>query len=524
MGAAKSWILFGAVVFSMAPGCGGGASNTGSGGAGASGSGGAATSSMSSSSSGTGGASTSSTSSSSSGNGGGGSGGASSSSSGTGGAASCGDGVLQAPELCDTAIPAGQLGACPSSCDDGDSCTVDTMMGSGCQASCAHDPVPAQDGDGCCPAGAGTNTDNDCKPLYQDGTPKTICAGPNHMPTIAAGAGRFAIGCMRRGTQQETPTVKVLDGQGMELASHDLLTSNGLYYTDIQVSFHDNRFQALYQYDCSDTGSWSVGFGWGCIDFREYDVMGAYVTPSIVFGETGHNGHPVLDYTGSLFGVAWVSYDDIYYRAIDQNRQLVGADKLNNVFVVHDPASSDDRDSARTHVAWDGAGLGIFSIMGFKLYFTRVGPDGAVLTPLKLLSDAFSGTYSGQFAIAAKNGAYFVAFPRQDLTEIDFMKVSQAGAIIAQQPVVTGTDMRAPQMFERDGLFYVLTNDANKNAVVTVLDENAAVVQGKGGIIGTETMFRPAVAYDPTTGAVGVAYQYPDAVGEVRFQRFTVLP
>jgi MYXO-CTERM domain-containing protein len=50
----------------------------------------------------------------------------------------CGDGVKNAGETCDTAIPQGQYGACPLSCNDGDPCTVDAMVGSGCAAYCTH--------------------------------------------------------------------------------------------------------------------------------------------------------------------------------------------------------------------------------------------------------------------------------------------------------------------------------------------------------------------------------------------------
>src|SRR5262249_45598090 len=80
-----------------------------------------------------------------------------------GGQAACGGGLLGAGEVCGTAIPAGQPGACPTSCDDGDQCTTDTLSGAGCATACAHDPVAAKDGDGCCPKGQGTDTDSDCK-------------------------------------------------------------------------------------------------------------------------------------------------------------------------------------------------------------------------------------------------------------------------------------------------------------------------------------------------------------------------
>jgi cysteine-rich repeat protein len=80
-------------------------------------------------------------------------------------AASCGDGVVTAPETCDIAIPSGP-GSCPTSCDDGDACTTDALVGGGtCTATCQSTPItiPA-DGDHCCPPGANSTNDSDCAP------------------------------------------------------------------------------------------------------------------------------------------------------------------------------------------------------------------------------------------------------------------------------------------------------------------------------------------------------------------------
>lgn len=175
----------------------------------------------------------------------------------------CGNGILEADELCDTTIAAGQPGACPSTCDDADACTVDTLSGAECSATCEHTLLAAKDGDGCCPPGVGTDADNDCKALYPAGPAATICNGAFHLPTIAAGDGEFAIGCVPDFTQNETPLFKLVDGQGNVLSTQTLLTTDGNYYNEVQVSHHDGRFQALYQYNCDDSGSWNVGWGWG---------------------------------------------------------------------------------------------------------------------------------------------------------------------------------------------------------------------------------------------------------------------
>ena len=56
----------------------------------------------------------------------------------------CGNGKVDTPpETCDKAITIGDEGACPVSCDDGNHCTVDGMMGSSesCTAFCAYSAV-----------------------------------------------------------------------------------------------------------------------------------------------------------------------------------------------------------------------------------------------------------------------------------------------------------------------------------------------------------------------------------------------
>jgi cysteine-rich repeat protein len=76
---------------------------------------------------------------------------------------SCGNGVLENGELCDN----GSDKPCPSSCDDKDPCTKDSLSGSAasCTADCKHSKITGvQDGDACCPDGANASTDSDCSP------------------------------------------------------------------------------------------------------------------------------------------------------------------------------------------------------------------------------------------------------------------------------------------------------------------------------------------------------------------------
>ncbi len=88
----------------------------------------------------------------------------------------CGDGKVQASEeTCDTAIPEGQAGACPTDCDDQDPCTTDTLEGAGtCQAMCHNEPITqCAHGDGCCPSGCGPSDDSDCQAICGDGLVST---------------------------------------------------------------------------------------------------------------------------------------------------------------------------------------------------------------------------------------------------------------------------------------------------------------------------------------------------------------
>jgi hypothetical protein len=77
---------------------------------------------------------------------------------------SCGDGVVDSPELCE---PESKDKPCPSSCDDAEPCTRDIKTGTPeqCNVVCSHMPVTAaKSGDQCCPRNANANTDDDCSP------------------------------------------------------------------------------------------------------------------------------------------------------------------------------------------------------------------------------------------------------------------------------------------------------------------------------------------------------------------------
>jgi hypothetical protein len=320
------------------------------------------------------------------------------------------------------------------------------------------------------------------------------------------------------------PTVEILDHQGALLASHTLLNSDGYYYTDIQVTHLDGRFQTLYQYNCDDNGSWQVGWGWGCIDFREYDDAGTEVTSSLVFGEIGHNGHPVLDWSGTSFGVAWVSYDEMFFRGVDGMRQLMGgAEPLANVHVASDPGQNDDRDRARTKIVWDGTAFAIFSILGQQMYLVRANAAGTVVTPRTSLFPAYTGTFSGQFDVASINGDLFVLHREVGSDDtIKLRKLTAAGQVVATTTISSGADYRYPQLLVIGGELYAFTNDANGMVELTVLDDQASILAGKSGIVGTSAMHAPAPAYDATSGELGIAYLDGAHAGNLWFARFTL--
>lgn len=80
---------------------------------------------------------------------------------------SCGNAIVEPPELCD--------GNCPAlaDCNDNDVCTADSLSGSAqqCNAQCVNTPLGCVAGtmDGCCAAGCNANTDGDCAAICGNG-------------------------------------------------------------------------------------------------------------------------------------------------------------------------------------------------------------------------------------------------------------------------------------------------------------------------------------------------------------------
>lgn len=101
----------------------------------------------------------------------------------------CGDGQRSEDERCDTAIPEGVPGACPTECPSTDLCRPGVLTGTDCQAECTSTEVTARvSGDGCCPAGAEAAEDSDCVGVCGDGavqSPTETCDPPGTCPTSA---------------------------------------------------------------------------------------------------------------------------------------------------------------------------------------------------------------------------------------------------------------------------------------------------------------------------------------------------
>ena len=100
--------------------------------------------------------------------------------------ASCGDGQITGEETCDTGIPEGEEGACPTECPAAQGCTSHRLTGSDCQTECTEEVITeVKDDDGCCPGEGSDTTDNDCRPRCGNGVvdPGETCDPPDSCPT-----------------------------------------------------------------------------------------------------------------------------------------------------------------------------------------------------------------------------------------------------------------------------------------------------------------------------------------------------
>ncbi len=132
----------------------------------------------------------------------------------------CGDGIVSGTEKCDTAIAAGQTGACPTSCTGGDVCAPLKLQGSDCQAACVATPITvAVCGDGCvtspetCEPPNTATCDANCHSIVQPTCGNGVVdAGENCDTAIAAGqAGACPTSC----TAPDACTTSTLTGSAV---------------------------------------------------------------------------------------------------------------------------------------------------------------------------------------------------------------------------------------------------------------------------------------------------------------------
>lgn len=104
--------------------------------------------------------------------------------------ARCGDGRLSNEERCDTAIVAGEPGACPAQCPaSAKPCERAVLRGDACDAHCETQRITAATpGDGCCPDGASAREDSDCSAHCGNGVIESgeTCDPPESCPACAA--------------------------------------------------------------------------------------------------------------------------------------------------------------------------------------------------------------------------------------------------------------------------------------------------------------------------------------------------
>jgi len=98
----------------------------------------------------------------------------------------CGNGKVDTGELCDTAIPKGEEGACPSFCAVEDICRTALLSGRDCVAHCLVSEITNSiNNDGCCPQGSNNNNDNDCTVICGNGVIESgeTCDPPDSCPS-----------------------------------------------------------------------------------------------------------------------------------------------------------------------------------------------------------------------------------------------------------------------------------------------------------------------------------------------------
>jgi hypothetical protein len=351
-----------------------------------------------------------------------------------------------------------------------------------------------------------------------DGDPTTLCGDDfflEYVPTIATGAGQFVIGCSPYG--DVAPVLSFVHRSGEQFASPALRKQFFQYYRAVRLSYFDGMFQALNSYTCLDDESWGVGHGWTCLEFKIFDATGSVVAAPIPFGETGVNEHPGLAFNGTTYAAAWIRYDDVYLRLIDRQGNLVGADPFENVFLAHDPVSSDARWGSRTRIVWDGQSWAIFSGIGENLYFLRASESGTLEVGPLLLGPIMAQAWLGELAVVTTSTGHYVLY--HDQTDVRLNQVSRDGEILKSIQVPSG-GCYYPSLLEIQNQFYVFSHDVDLHPTVAVFDADLEPISGAGGVISTAvTAYCPQVAQDPQGAPIAMAYTQSQQTNGITFQR-----
>ena len=151
--------------------------------------------------------------------------------------ATCGNGVVDPRETCDTGIAAGSPGACPAGedCKSGAPCSGDLLVSAGtCSAICMHYPVTTRSGktrDDCCPPGATSAVDDDCPAVCGNGVVESKFGEqcdpgiPNPLPGSCPGNCPNQNGCPPGCDDGDPCTTDFIAGTGCQAACVNLLIS-----------------------------------------------------------------------------------------------------------------------------------------------------------------------------------------------------------------------------------------------------------------------------------------------------------
>jgi len=167
--------------------------------------------------------------------------------------------VVEGNETCDN--------NCPTSCDDSNACTLDSLVGSAvnCSAQCLHQTISqCTSGDGCCPAGCNHGNDTDCTGTAAIGaacTQGSDCAAGACITQDTSGwsAGYCSLGCTTDGEcgAGNHCGAKDLNGNGVCLKTCTVVGDCRMHYTCVDAEGDGSK-------ECYPTGDGDGTVGGPC--------------------------------------------------------------------------------------------------------------------------------------------------------------------------------------------------------------------------------------------------------------------